>query len=152
LGEAVVFDKPIVSDNSGQQPELSVLSTTTNTIDSTVEITRTWVANDACANTSSVSQTLTFMPAPKLEILALASGKAMLRWLEHPVGFHLECRSNSNGGQWAAVPGIPTVIEGMNHVVVDANASQCLFRLARPFGLSHPYHRRGISHPSYPAY
>ena len=132
LGTPVVFDEPVVTDNSGQQPELSVFGTSTNTVDSTVVVTRTWIATDACANTSFASQTLTFMPAPTLEILALEPGKVVLRWLEHPAGFRLEYCFNVNGGAWAPVPGIPTVLDGMNQVIVEANTPMCLFRLVYP--------------------
>src|SRR5204863_1603146 len=54
LGEPLVFDEPVVADNSGQPPLVSILSTTTNTVDATVEVTRTWRATRSEEHTSEL--------------------------------------------------------------------------------------------------
>jgi len=132
MGQPLVFDEPVVTDNSGQPPVVSILSTTTNTSDATVKFTRTWRASDACANTSSAAQTLTVMTAPTLEILSLGGGKVMLRWPEQPAGFHLEQCVNGKAGGWAPVSGTPISTDGKNHLEIEANAHTCLYRLSKP--------------------
>ena len=83
LGTAWNFDVPTVADNVITNLTLTVLGTATNTIGScgnSYEAIRTWLATDACGNSSSCSQTVTVMSTtqPSVSIISPTNGSVFV--------------------------------------------------------------------------
>jgi hypothetical protein len=65
---------------------------------------------------------------PGLQISG-SSGQLTLKWQANATGFGLQSTTNLVTGTWAAVPGTPTVANGLNSLSVSSPASQTYYRL-----------------------
>ena len=83
-GQSWSFDQPTAVDTCST-PTISVLSTVTNLTATNMAVTRTWVATDACGNSSTAEQTITvntltppaILSPPKSQIVAIGGSTTL---------------------------------------------------------------------------
>ena len=66
---------------------------------------------------------------PSLNIVASGGNQITLQWPANATGFGLQSTTNLVGGAWVAVPGTPTVINGLNVLTVPESQGQTYYRL-----------------------
>jgi hypothetical protein len=132
-GEALAFNRPVASDSCGTAI-VRIVSTTTNVLsDGAYSVTRTWVAVDACGNSSATeSQTITVNPAAitKLMISTVSNPGILLRWPTNAVGYRLEWADTCNAQRWYPVAITPVVTNGECRVYTDRRGPARFFRLS----------------------
>jgi hypothetical protein len=125
------FDQPVASDTCGSAT-VRVVSTTTNfTTQTTYAATRIWQALDDCGNSSICQQTITILDtvAPTLSIRSIDPTHIELSWIAPSAGFQLEGTDSSFSSTRTPVLVTPTVVNGMNTVVLPSSSTQKFYRL-----------------------
>jgi hypothetical protein len=132
-GQAWDFDTPVAADNCGAVT-VRVLSTVTNVAgQNTFVATRTWEAVDACGNTNTCQQTITFTNTapPVLELHWIRPGWLQLRWAAAAVGFQLQACDRLTSPNWSDVAQTPVVTNGFNTVEFMPTVQQNFYRLRK---------------------
>jgi hypothetical protein len=65
---------------------------------------------------------------PGLQISA-GTGQLTLKWQGNATAFGLQSSTNLVTGPWAAVPGAPTLINGLNNLTIPSPVVPTFFRL-----------------------
>jgi hypothetical protein len=132
-GTAWSFDQPVATDNCGTVL-LRALDTTTNfTSQSTCVATRLWEALDGNGNRATCQQNVTIQGAvaPALRIRCVDATHVELSWIAPSTGFQLYVCDGSASSVWTLVQVTPTVINGMNVVVLPTPVPQKFYRLQK---------------------
>jgi hypothetical protein len=133
LGTAWTFDQPVATDNCGTVL-LRALDTTTNlTSQTTCVATRRWEALDENGNRATCQQNITIQGAvaPALKIRCVDATHVELSWIAPSPGFQLYVCDSSGYSAWTPLTVTPTVINGMNVVVLPTTVPQKFYRLQK---------------------
>ena len=139
LGDVWTFDQPVATDNCGAV-QLRTLDTTTNLTSQTTWVaTRRWEALDENGNRATCQQDVTIqgavapspVVAPALKIRLVDPTHIELSWIAPSTGFQLYACDSSVSPVWTLVSATPTVLNGMNVVVLPTSAPQMFYRLQK---------------------
>jgi len=130
-GGAWFFTQPVASDNSGSVT-VQALTTVTNVISQTAcDVTRTWLAIDACGNTNTCQQTIevTCASPPILKLKWVNPATLMLSWTA--TGCQVEASDSLTSPNWAAMAVTPLVINGQNTTQFAPANTRKFYRLRK---------------------
>jgi len=125
------FTQPVASDNSGSVT-VQALTTVTNVISQTAcDVTRTWLAIDACGNTNTCQQTIevTCASPPILKLKWVNPATLMLSWTA--TGCQVEASDSLTSPNWAAMAVTPLVINGQNTTQFAPANTRKFYRLRK---------------------
>jgi hypothetical protein len=130
-GDAWAFTQPVASDNGGLVTVQPLTTVTNVTSQTACNVTRTWLAIDACGNTNICQQTieLTSTAPPFLKLQWVNPGTLMLSW--SATGCQVESSDSLISPNWAAMTVTPLTINGQNTIQFSPVNTRKFYRLRK---------------------